>query len=728
MSDQKVEALVQIEGTFAKCFKARDVQVEPFILEYLKSITIESLERATPLIKALEDLLVCYDAVEDELEAASVCEGIEKQFGEVFVLKKLKKQLSDEKGALDDDDEKDGEALLSAPIKIGESSDMFKAKRERTLRKDRIITVNASTLVKEKKDRKQAVIEAKKALMSEKEDGVSASALNVSSAVMMGTNASGKSKTINLSDVTLNPIDGGSPLLDNAAIRIVDGRRYGLIGRNGVGKTTLLRAMAKGEIKGFPDHLRIVHVQQEIVGTDQLVLDVVMSADIVVKELIEEEKRLSELKDGDGDEEAGLRLQEVHQQMEELDAWTAEARACGILSGLQFTDDMIRKYRTRDLSGGWRMRVALASALFVNPDLLLLDEPTNHLDFPAVIWLEGFLQKFGKTVIIVSHDRFFLNNVVTDIMHFQNQNLTYYRGDYSTFEKVRTEKMRQQAKSAESAEKKKQHMQAFIDRFRYNANRAALVQSRIKTLNKLAASSDFLEELMEDPAFRFEFPTPEPLGKEIITVDNVEFGYGDNPSLLKNINLRLDMESRIAVLGKNGAGKTTLLKLFTGELAPRQGIVNVNKQARIAMFAQHHVDQLNLTMTPHEYLQFLHPDVQPQDLRNHLGRYGMSGLAMRPIGKLSGGQKNRVSFAAVTWGNPHLLILDEPTNHCDLETVDALIFAISVFQGGVIAVSHDQHFMSSCTTEFWAVAEKTVNVFFSFNEAKSFTYRRQLVH
>eukprot|EP00455_Lapot_gusevi_P015615 TRINITY_DN1790_c0_g2_i3.p1 TRINITY_DN1790_c0_g2~~TRINITY_DN1790_c0_g2_i3.p1 ORF type:complete len:785 (-),score=212.31 TRINITY_DN1790_c0_g2_i3:93-2447(-) len=535
-------------------------------------------------------------------------------------------------------------------------------------------------------------------------------------------NTRSHNKNVEIASFSLSPPDGGTELILNAPLRLYTGRRYGLIGRNGIGKTTLLSAMASYEIRGFPTYLRVLHVEQEVVGTDETVLECVLTADAERHSLLSQEQKLQQQIESKepGDtklEELEERLSQIHNRLNEIDAYAAEARAATILNGLGFSSSM-QQLPTKALSGGWRMRVALASALFVNPDILLLDEPTNHLDFPAVLWLEDYLQNYPKTLVLVSHDRNFVNNVITDVIHLYNQSLTYYRGDFDTFERVRFEQSKNQRKQFEAQQARREHMQKFIDKFRYNAKRASLVQSRLKALDRM----EMLDDVLDDPKFQFSFPECEILQKPIVLVNSLTFGYDPERILLKNIDLRVDINSRIGVVGGNGVGKSTLIKLILGQLNPIEGWVDVNGNARVTCFTQHHVDQLNMKLTPLDYMTHLFPSIPPQEIRRHLGRFGVTGdLATQRIGTLSGGQKSRVAFAIVTFTQPHLIILDEPSNHLDLETVDALIMAINTYTGGILMVSHDQHLLSSCIAEYWAVADQKVRFFDSFESAKKFT-------
>jgi len=684
-------------------------------------------------------------------------------------------------------------------------------------------------------------------------------------------------KDIDLKGVSLSTPDGSQELLNNASLKFVTGRRYGLIGRNGVGKTSLMRAISAYEIADFPCHLRVVHVEQEVAGDEMSVIESVLGADIERSMLLEEERRLlrnlkaedvaaakaiaaskeeeqkrkreaedarrkarlaeeeadsakrlagsvdqmlesmqaldaelDDLDDGadlsdDEDEEAnrgpassteedddddaetaaieaelaaaalkeeeeddddddeegkagpsvggprskskrgkvnkskrdaarrkerevsipesqiadpGQRLAQVYSRMTEIDAWGAEARARTILDGLQFSGPRMQ-LKTRELSGGWRMRVALAQALFVNPDVLLLDEPTNHLDFPAVLWLESYLTRYEKTLIIVSHDRSFLNNVITDTVHCYQKQLNYYRGNYNTFEKVRAEKIKQMKREFEAQKAKRAHIQEFIDKFRYNAKRAALVQSRIKALAKMDALIDVVEEHQTS----FSFPEPDRIDGQILMASNVKFGYQYSKILLDKVHCSVDMDSRIGVLGANGVGKSTLINLLTGKLQPISGQISRNHSARVAVFAQHHVDGLDLRRSAVDMMCSIFPGHTPEIFRRHLGCFGITGqLATQPMRALSGGQKSRVAFSLVTWKKPHVIILDEPTNHLDLETIDALISAIQNYGGGLLFVSHDQNFLQSVGSEFWGVSNQTVKRFDSFNQAKKFSY------
>lgn len=395
-------------------------------------------------------------------------------------------------------------------------------------------------------------------------------------------------------------------------------------------------------------------------------------------------------------------------RLTEIDAFNAEAKAASILAGLSFTPEM-QKYKTKQLSGGWRMRAALAQALFVEPDLLLLDEPTNHLDLHAVLWLEERLKKWPKTLLIVSHARHFLNEVCTDIVHLRSCKLKAYSGDFDTFEQTMRERLLNEQKQAEAQVKQRKHVQAFIDKFRYNAKRASLVQSRIKALERMAEIPTF----EKDPEYVFKFPTPSSvLQSSILSFMDVDFAYKDGPNLFKNLNFGIHADSRFAIVGSNGIGKSTLLNLIAGTLEPSKGYIQRNPKAKFAIFSQHHVDGLDLALSPLQYLVKEYPDIKEQELRSHLGSFGISGpLALQTMFTLSGGQKNRVALAKVTWCKPSVLLLDEPSNHLDMDAVDALIEGLTMFKGAVLMVSHDQYLIESTVDELWVCENGEVHVF-----------------
>ncbi|ETK84185.1 hypothetical protein F441_11019 [Phytophthora nicotianae CJ01A1] len=503
----------------------------------------------------------------------------------------------------------------------------------------------------------------------------------------------------------------GKTLLSDTALKIVAGRRYGLVGKNGAGKTTLLRYISHYELEGFPRHIRIQLVEQESASKlskdDRSVLEVVLAADYERSMLLQEEKELTAEEANQGADHS-VRLKEIYDRLVDIDSDTAESRARSILSGLQFPDHVVDG-PAKALSGGWRMRTALAGALFMAPDLLLLDEPTNHLDLEAVIWLEHYLEKYEKQMIVVSHDRNFLNAVTTDIVYLTNQKLTYYKGDYNTFENTMKENLRQQRKAYDAQQMKIQHMQEFIERFRANAKKAPLVQSRVKALDKILRN-ELIDEPEDEHAFRMHFPPPEPLGRPIIAVEDVGFRYSPESSLLfKDVHIGVDMSSRIGILGVNGSGKSTLINIMIGKLRATEGSVTMNPRLRVATFTQHHVDSLDLSKSAVENMKELFPGHESDEFRSHLGRFNLSGeLAIKPTRTLSGGQKSRVGFALMTWRLPHVVVLDEPTNHLDMETIDALIDALREYKGGVVIVSHDQHFVQSMCEELWVVGDQKV--------------------
>jgi len=509
---------------------------------------------------------------------------------------------------------------------------------------------------------------------------------------------SSRSRDLNLQNVDVSV--SGKSLISDASLTLAFGRRYGLVGRNGAGKTTLLRCIAGRELNGIPLSIHILHVEQETVGDETTVLDSVLQADIERHELLLEEKELL----GQKGEASGIRLAEVYARLQEIDADSAVARASSILAGLGFSPEDQRR-PTKEFSGGWRMRMALSRALFCQPDILLLDEPTNMLDISAVLWLEDYLQNsWENTILVVSHDRNFLNHVATDVIHLSpERTLVPYHGNYDSFEKTRMERLKNTQKAIESQERLRAHTQKFIDKFRFNAKRASLVQSRIKMLKKMQS----IPALIEESVCTFTFPEPEPLNPPLIACNDVTFFYDPGRVLFEKINFALDMDSRVALVGANGMGKTTLLKLITDQLAPKAGTLTVNRRIRFATFSQHHVDQLDMELSALEFFKQNWPN--EKDYRAHLGRYGISGeLALQPIHTLSGGQKSRVVFALMGWIKPHFLILDEPTNHLDVETVDVLSLALNSFSGGIVLVSHDERLITSVCNELWVVGNGAV--------------------
>lgn len=511
-----------------------------------------------------------------------------------------------------------------------------------------------------------------------------------------------KNDSAKIRDIKLENFDisfGDRTLLKGADLTLVFGRRYGLCGRNGYGKSTLLRMISSRQLI-IPKHITILHVEQEVIGDDTLVIDSLLQTNEERYKLILRERELSAQK-GHMNEADLNELAKVHAKLQELEADSEPARASSILYGLGFTQAMQQR-PTKEYSGGWRMRIALARALFAEPDCLLLDEPTNMLDFKANIWLRDYLvNKWESTLLIVSHDREFLNSVPTDVLHLHSQRIDAYKGNYDIFVRAKAEKLRTQTREYEAQQQLRQHTQEFIDRFRYNAKRAPLVQSKIKMLEKLP----IIRPIERETPVVFRFPEPSPMTGTLFQLDDVSFRYSPTtPLILRNVNIAASLESRICIVGDNGSGKTTLLKIIIGELEPTIGHKQGKSSAIIGYFSQHHVDQLPMDMNPVQCLARRFPGKSLEVYRASLGKFGITGdLALQSIETLSGGQKSRLAFASMIMTNPHMLVLDEPTNHLDVESIEALADALLKFQGAVVLVSHDEQFIKSVCKELWLV-------------------------
>ncbi|XP_050282573.1 ABC transporter F family member 1 [Quercus robur] len=494
----------------------------------------------------------------------------------------------------------------------------------------------------------------------------------------------------------------GHDLIVDSELELNYGRRYGLLGLNGCGKSTLLTAIGRRELP-IPDHMDIYHLSREIEASDLSSLEAVMECDEERLKLEREAEALAAQDDGGGEA-----LERIYERLEAMDAATAEKRAAEILFGLGFDKQMQAK-KTRDFSGGWRMRIALARALFMNPTILLLDEPTNHLDLEACVWLEETLKKFDRILVVVSHSQDFLNGVCTNIIHMQNKALKIYTGNYDQYVQTRSELEENQMKQYKWEQEQIASMKEYIARFGHgSAKLARQAQSKEKTLAKMERGG-LTEKVARDKVLVFRFVDVGKLPPPVLQFVEVAFGYTPDNLIYKNLDFGVDLDSRVALVGPNGAGKSTLLKLMTGDVVPTDGMVRRHNHLRIAQFHQHLAEKLDLEVSALQYMIREYPGNEEEKMRAAIGKFGLTGKAqVMPMKNLSDGQRSRVIFAWLAYRQPQLLLLDEPTNHLDIETIDSLAEALNEWDGGLVLVSHDFRLINQVAHEIWVCENQAV--------------------
>lgn len=499
-------------------------------------------------------------------------------------------------------------------------------------------------------------------------------------------------------------IRGSKTLLDETSLTIYPGHKVGLVGANGTGKSSLLAlilghlSLDKGEFS-LPSGWQIATVAQETPALDVSALEYVIDGDSEYRQLEALLHKAQEDNDGNA-------IALLHGKIDAIGGYAIHSRAGSLLAGLGFSEAE-QSNPVKSFSGGWRMRLNLAQALLCRSDLLLLDEPTNHLDLDTMYWLEGWIKSYQGTLILISHDRDFIDEIVDEIVHVENQKLNFYKGNYSAFERIRAERMSQQQVAFERQQKERAHMQSFVDRFRYKASKAKQAQSRLKALERM---TELLPSQSDSP-FYMEFRAPEALPNPLIKMEQVAIGYSDKP-ILSKVHLNLVPGARIGLLGRNGAGKSTLIKLLSGQLSPMTGLYEPNPGVNIGYFAQHQIEFLRLDDTPMQHLVRLAPNAREQELRNFLGGFGFNGdMALSPVRPFSGGEKARLVLALLVWQRPNLLLLDEPTNHLDLEMRHALTMALQTFEGAMVVVSHDRHLLRLTCSDYYLVDQGEVRAF-----------------
>lgn len=495
---------------------------------------------------------------------------------------------------------------------------------------------------------------------------------------------------------------GGTVILDGATAALPPGGKVGLIGRNGAGKSTLMRTLT-GQIEAddgaidMPNDMRIGYLAQEAPAGTQSPLETVLAANSERTALLAESETATDPQ----------RISDIHERLAAMDAHAEPARAAGILSGLGF-DDAMQAQPLDSFSGGWKMRVALAALLFTAPDMLMLDEPSNHLDLEATLWLENFLRDYRGTMLVISHERDLLNNVVDHILHLKAGRTKLYPGGYDAFEKQAAEQAAQAASVRAKQIAEREKLQAFVDRWRAKAHAAKQAQSRMKALARMAP----VEAAVEDPTLVFGFPSPGEMKPPMIVLDDAAVGYEEGKPVLSRVSLRIDPEDRLAFLGRNGNGKTTLARLLAGQLDPMAGEIAIHGKTRVGYFTQYQVEELDGEDTPLDHMTRAMPEAKPGAVRGQLGRFGFSGdKATIEVRKLSGGERARLALALITRDAPHLLILDEPTNHLDVDAREALVQALNDYSGAVVIVSHDRHMLELTADRLVLIDDGTAKEF-----------------